>query len=111
MLFSTKFLGRWIVTLTCRNDCLMVSDSPDPAGKWGAVYLSCLKDGPRLERNPSLKLGYDKNGIYICGVHAGDENPHTVGGYANDCFAVPRGMGGTYARTWVGHERPRPIPM
>jgi hypothetical protein len=57
-----EFLGRWIVTLTCRNDG--VSDSPDPAGKWGAVYLSCLTDGPCLERNPSLKLGYDKKGIY-----------------------------------------------
>ncbi len=84
-----EFLKRWIVTLTCRNDCLIVSDSADPAGKWRGVYLSCLQGGPCLERNPTLKLGYDANGIYVCAAHGGDENPHTVRGYASDCFAVP----------------------
>ena len=84
-----EFVDLWIVTLTCRNDCLLASESPDPAGKWGGVYLSCLQGGPCLEQNPSLKLGYDRNGIYVCGAHAGDENPHTVRGHASDCFAVP----------------------
>lgn len=107
-----EFLERWIVTLTCRNDCLLVSDSPDPAGKWGGVYLSCLQGGPCLEQNPSLKLGYDRNGIYICGAHGGDENQHTVRGIANDCFAVPaaevRGIarGVAPAHTNRGHNFP-----
>jgi hypothetical protein len=84
-----EFLQRWLITLTCRNDCLLVSDSADPAGKWGGVYLSCANRGPCLERNPTLKIGYDKNGIYTCGAHIGDDNPHTIRGYANDCFAIP----------------------
>jgi hypothetical protein len=84
-----EFLERWIITLTCRNDCLLVSASADPAGKWGGVYLSCLLNGPCLERNPTLKIGYDKYGVYTCGAHRGDDNPHTIRGYANDCFAVP----------------------
>ena len=51
--------------------------------------MSCLQDGPCLDRNPAVKLGYDKNGVYICGGHIGDDNPHTVPGVSHDCFAVP----------------------
>ena len=84
-----EFLGRWIVTSTCHSDCLLVSATSDPMGAWGGVYLSCLQGGPCLNRDPALHVGYDKNGVYYCGGHIGDENPHTVPKVAYDCFAVP----------------------
>jgi hypothetical protein len=36
-----------------------------------------------------LHIGYDRNGLYYCGAHPGDENPNTVLKYAYDCLAVP----------------------
>lgn len=84
-----EFMGRWIITATCRNDCFLVSASSDPMGAWGGVYLTCLQGGPCLARDPALHIGYDKNGVYYCGGHLGDENPHTVPKVAYDCFALP----------------------
>jgi hypothetical protein len=84
-----EFIDRWIITVTCKNDCTLVSASADAMDAWGGTYLSCLHGGPCLDRNPGLKLGYDKNGVYICGGHIGDDNPDTVPGVAYDCFAVP----------------------
>lgn len=83
-----EFIERWIITVTCANDCTLVSASSDATGAWGGTYLSCLQGGPCLDRNPGLKLGYDKNGVYVCGGHIGDENPQTVPGVSYDCFAV-----------------------
>jgi hypothetical protein len=85
-----EFIGRWIITSTCKDDCLLVSASADPMGAWGGVNLSCQQGGECLDTNPGLKIGYDKNGIYYCGGHHGDENPGTVKGAGYDCFAVPR---------------------
>src|SRR5215475_7423512 len=84
-----EFIGRWIMNLTCLNDCFMVSASADAGGPWHGVYLSCLQGGPCLDNDPSLQLGYDKNGIYHCAGHLGDENPNTIHGVAYDCFAIP----------------------
>ena len=84
-----EFIERWIITVTCSNDCTLVSASSDATGAWGGTYLSCLQGGPCLDRNPGVKLGYDKNGVYICGAHIGDDNPNTVPRVAYDCFAVP----------------------
>jgi len=85
-----EFLQRWIITLTCHSDCFLVSATADPMGAWGGVYISCLQGGPCLDRDPALHLGYDKNGVYYCGGHLGDENPHTVPKVAYDCFALPQ---------------------
>jgi hypothetical protein len=84
-----EFIGRWVINLSCLNDCLIVSASADPAGPWRGVYPSCLQGGPCLDRDPSLQLGYDKNGVYHCAGHAGDDNPNTIKGVAYDCFAIP----------------------
>lgn len=84
-----EFIGRWIITMTCRSDCFLVSATSDPMGAWGGVYVSCLQGGPCLNRDPSLHIGYDKNGVYYCGGHLGDDNPHTVPKVAFDCFAIP----------------------
>ena len=84
-----EFINRWIVTVTGLNDCLLVSASSDAAGSWGGVYLSCLQGGPCLDSDASIHVGYDKNGLYECAAHAGDDNRHTAPGYSYDCFAVP----------------------
>lgn len=84
-----EFLDRWIITVTCMNDCLLVSASADPLGKWGGVYPGCLQGGACLNADPAIHIGYDRNGIYYCGGHAKDEHPLTVPGYAYDCFAIP----------------------
>jgi len=84
-----EFIGRWIINLSCLNDCFMVSASSDPAGAWHGVYLTCLQGGPCLNNDPSLQLGYDKNGVYHCAAHLGDDNPNTIKGVAYDCFAIP----------------------
>lgn len=84
-----EFLQRWIITVTCLNDCVLVSASSDPMGTWKGVYLSCLQGGPCLDRDPALHIGYDKNGLYYCAGHIGDDHPKTVPGVAYDCFAIP----------------------
>ncbi|HEY3382670.1 MAG TPA: hypothetical protein VGK32_12925 [Vicinamibacterales bacterium] len=84
-----EFIGRWLISASCANDCLLVSASADSLGKWGGIYPSCLEGGPCLPNNPSIKLGYDKNGVYYCDGHPGDTNPLTGGGVAWDCFALP----------------------
>ena len=89
MVVYDEFLGRWIITVTCHNDCFLVSESSDPQGAWGGVYLSCLQGGPCLDRDPALHLGFDRNGVYYCGGHMGDEFPQTVPKFAYDCFAIP----------------------
>jgi hypothetical protein len=83
-----EFIERWIITVTCANDCTLVSASPDATGEWGGRYLSCEQGGPCLDRNAALKLGYDKNGMYMCAGHVGDDNAQTVPGVSYDCFAV-----------------------
>jgi len=84
-----EFIGRWILTATCLNDCFMVSETADPAGPWHGVYMSCLQGGPCLNNDPALQLGYDKNGVYYCGGHLGEDDPNTMKGVAYDCFAIP----------------------
>jgi hypothetical protein len=84
-----EFIGRWIVTVTCANDCFLVSTSGDPMGTWHGVYPTCLQNGPCLNRDPALHIGYDRNGIYYCGGHLGDDHPKTVPKVAYDCFAIP----------------------
>lgn len=84
-----EFIGRWIITITCHSDCLLVSASADPLGPWGGVYLSCAQGGPCLNHDPALHVGFDRNGLYYCGGHIGDHNPNGVPGVAYDCFAIP----------------------
>lgn len=84
-----EFLGRWIISVTCHSDCLLVSASANPMGPWGGVYLSCAQGGPCLNYDPALHVGFDKNGLYYCGAHVGDHNPNGVPGAAYDCLAIP----------------------
>jgi len=84
-----EFIDRWIITITGQSDSLLVSASSDAMGSWGGVYPSCLQGGPCLNYDPSIHVGYDKNGVYVCAAHLGDDNPHTVPGVADDCFAIP----------------------
>jgi hypothetical protein len=84
-----EHIGRWIVTVTCKYDCVIVSASSDPLGAWGGAYVSCQEGGPCLDYDPAIHVGYDKNGAYFCAGHMGDDNPNTVPGAAHDCFAVP----------------------
>jgi hypothetical protein len=86
-----EFIGRWMLTATCRNDCLLVSATDDPLGAWGGVYLTCTQGGPCLDNDPALHIGFDKNGVYYCGGHMGDQNPNGVPKVAYDCFAIPAG--------------------
>lgn len=84
-----EFIGRWVMNLTCLNDCFLVSASADAAGPWHGIYPTCLQGGPCLNNDPSLQLGYDKNGVYHCAAHLGDDDPNTIPGVAYDCFAIP----------------------
>jgi hypothetical protein len=84
-----EFINRWIVTVTGQSDSLLVSTSSDARGPWGGVYPSCLQGGPCLNHDPSIHVGYDRNGVYLCAAHLGDENSHTIPGVAYDCFAIP----------------------
>ena len=84
-----EFIDRWIMSVTAASDSLLVSASADAMGGWGGANLTCLEGGPCLDFNPALHLGYDKNGIYLCGGHLGDSNPNTIEGVAYDCVAVP----------------------
>ena len=84
-----EFIQRWIITITAHSESMMVSASPDPTGKWSGIYPSCLQGGPCLNMDPAMHLGYDKNGVYSCGAHIGDENPHTIKGISYDCLAIP----------------------
>ena len=51
-----EFIERWIITVTCRNDCTLVSAGADATGEWGGTYLSCLHGGqcPRLPHQRGL---------------------------------------------------------
>jgi len=84
-----EFIDRWIVSVTGKSDSLLVSATSDALGPWKGVNLSCLSDGPCLNFDPALRLGFDRNGVYYCGAHPGESNPNTIEGVAYDCFAVP----------------------
>jgi len=73
-----EFIHRWIVTITAQNESLMVSASPDPAGKWNGVYPSCLQGGPCLNIDAAAHLGYDKMGFTSVRFILGTKNPHTL---------------------------------
>lgn len=92
-----EFLDRWILAVTGQSDSLLVSASPDANGKWGGIYPSCWSGGPCLTYDPALHLGYDKNGVYVCGGHLGDDSPRTIPQVAYDCFAVPASEVGAIA--------------
>ncbi len=84
-----EFIGRWIVAVTCHDDCFIVSATADPLGAWRGISITCLQGGPCLGFDPAMHIGYDKNGVYYCGGHLGAEHPKTVPGAAYDCFAIP----------------------
>jgi hypothetical protein len=57
--------GRWIVGCSCANDFLIVSSGPNPiTSTWKAVPLSTATG------DLSVKLGFDKNWVYISEYYA-----------------------------------------
>ena len=84
-----EFIDRWIISVTGENDSMLVSATSDALGAWGGIYPSCLENGPCLNFDPAVHIGYDRNGVYFCGGHMGDDNPHTIPKVAYDCFAIP----------------------
>lgn len=38
-----EFLKRWIVAVTCRSDCFLVSATSDPMGAWGGKAIKFTK--------------------------------------------------------------------
>jgi hypothetical protein len=77
-----EFVGRWIITASCKYDCLLVSATSDPAGAWSGIYLA--NNGS----DPSMHLGYDKNGVYISEIDPGVHDANTAG-YSFADFAIP----------------------
>src|SRR5947207_1522707 len=59
-----EFIGRWMMTVTGLNDCLLVSATSDFMSPWKGVYLSCLDGGPCLNYDAANHIGFDKNGVY-----------------------------------------------
>ncbi len=84
-----EFLNRWMISVTGESDVLLVSANADATGAWGGIYPSCTGEGPCMRFDPANHIGYDKNGIYLCGGHVGDESPRTIPKFAYDCFAIP----------------------
>jgi len=83
-----EFLQRWIITVTGLNDSTLVSTTSDATGSWGGASVSCQENGPCLNFDPAIHIGYDKNGVYECGGHLGEDSPHTIPQVAYDCFAL-----------------------
>lgn len=99
-----EFIGRWLVTTTCVNDCLLVSAGSDATGAWQGIYVG----GPQAD--PGMHLGYDKNGVYVSEFTTGDHDAITAG-YSYNLFAIPSAevqWTGTFAPTHRnrGHNTP-----
>ena len=39
-----EFIGRWLITVTGKNDCPLVSASSDPTSPWGGVYYRAWRE-------------------------------------------------------------------
>jgi hypothetical protein len=76
-----EFIGRWIITATCAQDCLLVSADSDPRNAWSGIYIG------GLQADPSIRLSYDKNGVYLSEFHMGSD-PNT-GSCAAMYWAIP----------------------
>jgi hypothetical protein len=73
---------RWFAcaTGTTEPDCfLAVSTSADPTQPWNGVKLPL----PRI--NPYMKLGVDRNGLYICSC-----NGHSDLRQGTNCYVIPK---------------------
>ena len=83
-----EFINRWIITITCLNDCMLVSASADPAGKWGGVYLSCGQGGPCLNFDPALHTWFrQERSVLLRGSYSGRQSPH----HSRLCIRLFRG--------------------
>jgi len=91
-----EFIQRWLITVTCAGDVLLVSSSSDATGTWAGVYVD------NNANDPAMHLGYDKNGVYIEEIQANQTNPvATQGGSAGTLFAIPAAE-----VAWVGTFNP-----
>jgi hypothetical protein len=78
-----EFIQRWVITATCSLDCVLVSDGADPtSSNWKGFYLD------NYGNDPSIHLGYDKNGVYFSEVVLTNPNPDTPIG-STTVFAIP----------------------
>jgi len=76
-----EFIGRWIITATCAQDCLLVSADADPRNAWAGIYIG------GQQADPSIRVSYDKNGVYLSEFHLG-QDPNT-GSCAAMYWAIP----------------------
>ena len=90
-----EFIQRWIITASCKYDCLLVSASSDAQGGWAGIYVD--NDGS----DPSMHLGYDKNGVYIEENQPGTNAAANQNGTAGIYFAIPAAE-----MKWVGTFNP-----
>ena len=77
-----EFIQRWIVTTTCAKDCLLVSATADATGPWAGIYIA------NYVGDASIRLGYDKNGVYLSEYIASGSDPNTQNISLID-FAIP----------------------
>ncbi len=77
------FIQRWIISVSCSLDCVLVSSGADAmTSTWKGFYLDNNGD------DPAIHLGYDRNGVYLAeGVITGTASQDTP--YASTGFAIP----------------------
>ncbi len=79
-----EFIQRWVITATCKLDCVLVSDGANPVGAtWQGFYL----DGNGAD--PAIHLAYDKNGAYFSETVLSAGNPDTATCCTSNVFAIP----------------------
>jgi hypothetical protein len=80
-----EFIQRWVISVTCLYDCVLVSDGPDATkATWKGFYLD------NYGGDPSIHLAYDKNGVYFSEVVLANFNPDTPC-CSTTVFAIPNG--------------------
>lgn len=90
-----EFIQRWVITVSCSLDCVLVSASSDATGAWSGAYLD--NNGA----DPAIHLGYDKNGVYFTEYQLGSNPDATLNGYADVYFAIPNSE-----MQWTGSFNP-----
>jgi hypothetical protein len=100
-----EHVGRWIITASCRYDCVLVSATSDPAGAWGGIYLN--NNGT----DPGIHLGYDKNGVYLSEFDSAAHDANTAS-FSYVDFAIPSAeiaWTGTFAPTHLNKSAGTPL--
>src|SRR5262249_29938032 len=72
---------RWFATMAANdNDSFLpVSTTPDPMQTWKGVKLPL----PRID--PGVKIGVDRNGVYICSANGSSDMKEAL-----NCYVIPK---------------------